>query len=388
MAAKKKTGLDQARIAKFDAAFQKDYGEGTLTSDEIRPYEVIPTGSLALDFALGVGGWVLGRESEIWGIDAVGKTTLIIQSVREAQRKFPDRLVFWVDAEHTFDKPWARLHGVDLARLRVFAPESAEDVADAVKDAVRSDLFVMVVVDSIGAMIPEAEKEKDADGVVMAAQAKIVTRMVKIAAVECFKHNAALVLINQVRANVSGFGKATMTGGGWALRHSTTHKIELKRTDKAFKINQEGKEQEVGHEVACLVERNKVAPPRKRASFVLFHTPTSKYGPAGFDRADEVATMGIKTGVIAQSGAWYTFGTTGERVQGRDAVVDALRAMGQEHMDEIREQVLATIADQIVTGADVEVDLDEDADMDLTHLVEGGTGLYDDKSKDKQEATA
>jgi recombination protein RecA len=379
---KKSSAVMKSALAKFDEKFQKEYGEGTLTSDEIKPYEVIPTGSLALDYALGVGGWVLGRETEVWGADAIGKTTLVIQSVREAQRKFPDRLVFWVDAEHTFDKPWARLHGVDLTRLRVFAPESAEDVADAVKDAVRSGLFVLVVVDSIGAMIPEAEKEKDADGVVMAAQAKIVTRMVKIAAVECANHNAALVLINQVRANVSGFGKATMTGGGWALRHSTTHKVELKRTDKAFKIKQEGREQEVGHEVACMVERNKVAPPKKRASFVLFHTPTSKYGPAGFDKADEVATMGIKTGVIAQTGAWYTFSTTGEKVNGRDAVVDALRAMGQEHMDEIRERVLATIADQIVTGAEAEVDLEADDEIDLSHLVGTGTGLYDTEAKE------
>ena len=353
-------GVKTAR-EKFAERFEKNYGEDTLDrSGTIIPYEVISTGCLSLDYAMGVGGYVEGRLTEIWGVDGAGKSSLALQAIREAQHKHPTKLAGWVDMEHAFDKTWATHHGVNIAKdaLWLVKPSSAEDVADQIKDFITSGLFSIVVLDSIGAMIPEVEKEKDADEATMAVQAKIVTRMVKIAAVEAHKSSTVVLLINQVRANLS-YGGNTTTGGGFALKHVTTHKLKLSRGGAppfTAKFDGEAKPVDVGHEVAVMVERNRVAPPRRRASFVLFHTPTDKFGPVGIDQADDAATMGIKTKVINQGGAWYTF-PDGHRVQGRDAVVNTLRN-DPDQMQAIRDAALGTLAGEVIIGDEADPMLD------------------------------
>lgn len=364
------TGMKAARD-RFAAQFDKSHGEGLLDrSGEIVAYEVISTGCLSLDEALGVGGWVEGRLNEIWGVDAIGKTTLAIQALREAQKKHPDKLVAVIDMEHTFDKKWAALHGVniDSDHLWLVRPDSAEQVADIMKDCLRSGLFSIIVLDSIGAMIPEAEKEKDADQATMAIQAKIVTRMVKIAAVEADNTSTVVLFLNQVRANLS-YGADTTTGGGFALKHVTTHKLKLSRGGREpFKVKIAGQEKpvEVGHEVAVLVERNKVAPPKRRAQFVLFHTPTAKYGPAGIDKVDDAVTVGIRADVIHQRGGYYDL-PTGETVQGREAVVEALRG-NYTLIEMIREGCLQRLKDQVVVGEEANPLADPEAVEALANI--------------------
>lgn len=365
-------------LAAFEQRFDKTFGEGKLlTGDDERPYSVIPTGSISLDYAMGVGGYVVGRISEVWGADDVGKSSLAMHGVHQAQRLFPDRLAGWINMEHKWDWPWARVHKINSERdrLKVVDPESAEEVADQMKEMCRSGLFSVVVLDSIGAMIPEAEKEKDADAAVVAAQAKIVTRMVKIATVEAHRNDVAVVLINQVRANIGSFTfEETTTGGGFALKHVSTHKIKL-RKGQTFKISVDGKQQEVGHIVAAQVERNKVAPPKKRAEFTIIHTPSVKFGPVGLDRVDEAVTMGLKTGVIEQSGGSYTM-PTGEKLKGREKIVEALHAE-PALVDDIRERVLATISGSVVTGDDAEVLIEPPEDQEETPAVKGnGTGAF------------
>ena len=135
------------------------FGAETLKrSSEVNPYEVISTGSLTLDYRLSVGGYVEGRLVEIWGPDGVGKTTLSIMGMREAQKKHPDKMVAFIDMEQKFDKAWAATHGVDLGRLYLYTPETAEDVADAMKELCSSGLVSMVVLDSVGAMLPKMER--------------------------------------------------------------------------------------------------------------------------------------------------------------------------------------------------------------------------------------
>jgi recombination protein RecA len=339
---------------KFDAQFEKSYGEGTIDgSGEVVPYEVISTGSLSVDYSMGVGGYVEGRLYEIWGQDAIGKTTFALQGVREAQKKHPELLVAWIDMEHTFDRQWAITHGVNIGPngMRIITPQSAEDVADQMKDCLRSGLFSMIVLDSIGAMIPEAEKEKDADQATMAIQAKIVTRMVKIAAVEADNTGTVVIMLNQVRANLS-YGADTTTGGGFALKHVTTGKLKLSRggsTPLTVRVPGEEKPVEVGYEVAIQNERNKVAPPKRRAHFVLLHSGTDKYGPVGIDRADEAVTVGIISGAIEQKGGWFTLPGEEKSIQGRPAVVDAVRG-NEEMVQAIRTAALATVSEQIVVG--------------------------------------
>lgn len=368
-AAKKKAGpklsaLDKAR-EDFVADFEKEFGSDALdrSGDTESHYEVISTGCLSLDYALGVGGYVEGRITEIWGGDAIGKTTLILQGMREAQRKHPDKLVAFIDMEGTFDRAWAVLHGVNVAKnaLYIITPNSAEEVADQMKKCLRSGLFSMVVLDSIGAMIPEAEKDKEADEAVVAIQAKIVTRMVKIAAVEARRTSTAVVLLNQVRARIAKMGKTETTSGGFALKHCSTHKIELKMGGTKISVQMQGETRTVGHPIAAMIERNKVAPPFMRASFTLFHTNSSKYGAAGIDKPDDAATIGIKTGAIRQKGAWYYLPHDTENEEGyngRDALVAGLRA-NPDLVDEVREAALATISGQIT---------DEDDDLDALRL--------------------
>lgn len=351
---KKPVKVTNAALAKFEERFAQTFGEGSLTSgDDFTGYQVIPTGSLDTDLAMGVGGYVRGRLTEIYGVDGIGKSTFVIQGIREAIEK-TNKLAFWVDMENSFDKPWAATHGVDLTRLKVYHPNSAEDVADAVKDAVRSGLFGMVALDSIGAMIPEAEKEKDADEATVGLQAKIVTRMVKIATVEANQTDTAVVMINQLRANISSFGAATTLGGGWALRYCSTHKLELRRTGEGLKVQMNGVTQEVGHEVGVMVERNRVAPPKKRAQFTLFHTASDKYGPAGIDKADEAARVGLRTGAILQEpGGYYTLPGTGERVRGKPQVIEVLRA-DPDLVDTVRTVALAKVADDVIVGPEAD----------------------------------
>jgi recombination protein RecA len=336
-----------AALRQFEARFTKLFGPGRLICDDtIRPYDVISTGSLDLDYKTGVGGYVEGRLNELWGPEGMGKSTFSLLGIREAQRKYPHKRTAWIDMEHVFDKPWAQALGVDLKNLHIYPPDSAEDVADAMKEFLTSGLFSMVVLDSIGGMIPEAEKEKDADEEVMAKQAKIVTRMVKIGAVEAARSSTVVNLINQVRANLS-YGADTTTGGGFALKHATTMKLKLKRTDDPpFVVTVAGVKHFVGHKIAIQIERLKVAPKGQTAIVSFFNQPTAKYGPIGIDRADEAASLGITLGIIEQNGAWYVF-PDGAKVNGREKVVDHLR----EHpnaVEEIREKAIATRAHEVI----------------------------------------
>lgn len=353
----------KAAMAKFEASFSKRYGEATLQrSSEVNPYEVIPTGSMILDHRLTVGGYVEGRIIEIWGPPGVGKSTLSLMGLREAQRKHKDRNVAVIDMERKFDRAWAVAHGVDLERLHVYSPRSAEDVADALKDFCQSGLFSMVVLDSVGAMIPEAEKEKDAGESAMGKYAGIVTRMIKIAAVEAAESETTVILINQVRANL-GYGADTTTGGGWALKHGTTMKLKLRRTaTPPFKAKIGKEEMQVGHQIAFKVERNGVGPANREGQFNLFVVASKKYGPVGIDSADEAVTLGIETNAIEQAGAWYTL-PGGERLQGKEAVVDRLRN-DLDLLDAIRTASLATVSGEIVEEEADDVDESGEATQD------------------------
>jgi len=337
---------DAKALKTFTERFEKAFGAGTLVNTpDVNPYEVISSGSLALDYATGVGGLVEGRLHEYWGQDSLGKTMMALLSLAEAQRKHPAKVVGFIDVEQKSDRAWMVAHGVDLARSFLYQPDSAEDVADAMKEMLRSGQFSMIVLDSIGAMLPEAEKERDADQAVMATQARIVTRMVKIAAVEARRCSAVVLFINQARANLSGYGKATTTGGGFALKHATTMKMEFKRTGTPlFEAMVAGEKRVVGHELAIRLERNNVAPPHRTATICLHHTPSIR-GPLGIDRADEAVTIGLACGVIVQHGGWYTL-PTGERHQGRDKLAEALRA-STDLLGAVRTAALSTTSIEI-----------------------------------------
>lgn len=308
-------------IDAWKEGFNKNFGDGTLTEGTM-DRSVVSTGSLVLDYALGVGGYVEGRLYEMWGEGNIGKTTFACLGLAEAQKAHPEKYVGVIDVEQTFDPSWAGKLGVDRDRLMVYSPRSAEDVADSMKEFTTQGLFSMVMLDSIGAMISQAEKEKDADEATVGKVPGIVTRMVKIAASEARASGTIVLLLNQVRANIAKFGPAQTTGGGFALKHATTGKFYFKKTGTPpLLVRIDGEDTPVGRELGIKVERNKCAPSGRVAAVMMKFEATEKYGPLGVDQGDEAFTIGVRSGVIQRAGAWYTITTTGERFNGRDAVI-------------------------------------------------------------------
>jgi recombination protein RecA len=379
----KKVAVAKNAMAKFEEQFSKSFGDGSLIdADDIAPYEIISTGSLLVDDATGVGGYVEGRLYELWGPDALGKTSFALLGLAEAQKKYPNLYVAFMDVERTFDKGLAIGMGVDINRMKLIKPSSAEEVADQMKLVLQSGLFSAVLLDSIGAMIPEAEKEKDADEAVVALQAKIVTRMVKIAAVEADRreHKTLVIFINQVRANVGGYGAKTTTGGGFALKHVTTGKFKFRRTaTEVYKIRVEGENVVVGHELAVEMERNKVAPPKKVATINLMNQDSVNYGPRGIDKAAEAVTLGLRARLIIQRGGYYDT-PDGQTVQGRDKLTDYYREH-PELIEKLRADAIALRSAEIIVGEAAAIDIDAIDENNPSSLLEnlddfGGTGLF------------
>lgn len=373
IAAKKKTDTSRwvshnatdAAVKRFEETFAKEMGTDLTASrsDKIVPYEVIPTGSIALDRALRIGGWPVGRVCEVWGPEHAGKTTMMMLAVREAQRKFPNKMVGWADMEQTFDNQWATTLGVDLNRLWRPPVHTAEQCADTSRRFVESGLCSMVIIDSVGAMISQKEFEKEADEATVAIVAKIVTRAVKQVSTIGAANGTTTMVINQVRSNIGGYGASETESGGWALKHITSVKCWVKRGE-SLTIPFEGKDLPVGHEVAVRVTKNKCAPYGNSASFFIKNQPTQKYGEPGVDIVDEAATFAVSSGVVRQSGGWYYPDPAKPdfKFQGKEKLVDYLRAapgLIAEIRDKTIEQVMAQVNpvedDSAIDLSDVEV---------------------------------
>jgi recombination protein RecA len=312
----------RSALAKFEADFTKRFGADAL----VRPVtpQVVSTGSLTLDHAMGCGGYVVGRITEIWGPAGASKTTLSLIAAANFQAKFPDKAVAWINMERTFELAWAITHHVDPDRIAVMDPENSEDVADMAKMAIASGLFSLVVLDSVGGMVTEEEFDKAAEKETVGTAAKVITRMVKIAAVLCDRTDTTLIIVNQPRANLDRFGADTKPAGPFALMHASTHKIKVRRTKtEGYIIGTET----YGFEVSATVEANKVGPSRRTAVFGLFVQPSDKFGPVGIDRASEAFTIGTRYAVIEEpSSGYFILPGSKTKIHGRDNVIDMLRA--------------------------------------------------------------
>lgn len=374
MAGKAGTKNAAKGIDAFRERMEKSYGAGTLRTgtEALKPYAVMPSGSLLLDDALSTGGFVLGRISEWYGWDDVGKTTMAAILCAEAQKMFPDRFVAYVDMEGKVDLPWFEAHGVDLDRLFLLQPESAEDVADMVSDFLKEKSISLLVVDSIGAMIGRVEMEKRSDEATVAVVARIVTRMVKAATALARKHEPNIVLINQLRAEIGSGPRAggTTRPGGNALRFQSTTRLKLAYTaEPALKVSMGGDDIEVAREIAITVERNKCGIKGRTVKVKLVSVATDEFGPIGIDQHFEAAQLGEKRGLIKTSGSWYTLPGHEKGLQGIRKVADYLR----EHPDEftsLREQLLAMRLDEVTD--DLGTPLSGDAAVVETEI-EGST---------------
>lgn len=343
----------------------KTYGEGRVVKRaNVVKYEIIPTGSLSLDLALRVGGWVRGRIHEIVGPEGVGKTTTIIASMIEAQKKYPDLSVGYVDMEQTFDYDWAEKLGLDTSDkrwLHVY-PDNSEDASDQLREMAMTSLFSMITVDSIGGMESKQAFEKDADGQVMGRNAQVITRMVKHCAVLCRRNNVAVILVNQYRANIDNPKGGDQSAGPKAMKYATTSKVEMRRTaGEPLKVKFPGDKdpQVVGLQVRARVTRNKVAAPGKIAEYYIINQDTMEYGGVGIDQADEALTIGTITGVVeAQAGGYYSFPwtkTAKDRIRGLESALGFLRGNHAKAL-EIRDAAVAKLSSDIIEETMIEFD--------------------------------
>lgn len=342
------SAASSAALRAFEARFAKDFGPDKIVKPHSRKRIVVPTGSLLLDYATGIGGLVNGRCYESWGPPTVGKTTMGLIMIAEHQRRFPDRRVALLDVEHTFEEAWAEAHGVDLNRLWVVEPKTAEEVADEVRRFIDSGFCSMVAVDSIGAMIGQVEIEKLAAEMTVGTIAKIVTRMIRMAAPSAVAHACTFHVINQIRANVGKYGPDLIPSGGNSLQHGTTAQFYFKKSgEDAVAIGSLKNREIVGHVTNVVVSKNKVAPPMRSAMITLLNQPTAEYGPTGIDQAAEAFQLADRLDLFKErSGGWYTL-TDDSRHHGQEAVREHFRAH-PTIISDIRQRSLARVAHTVV----------------------------------------
>jgi recombination protein RecA len=362
--AKKTSAVIPETMTALRDQLEKRYGTGRVVRrEEVLEYDVVSTGSLTLDYATRVGGIVRGRTHEIVGPEGVGKTTLTINTMIEAQKAYPDLAVGYIDMEQTFDYDWAERLGLDTSASRWvhIYPDDSEDVSDQLRMMCRTDLFSVVAVDSIGGMESKKALNKDAEGDDMGSNAKVITRMVKNVAVLAARHNVGIIFINQLRANLSGMG-SDISAGPKALKYNTTMKIDMKRAsgDRAdvmveMKFDGEPDPITIGVKIKCKVTRNKVAPHGYVGEFWIFNHDTDEYGPIGIDRVDEAVSIGVRLGIIAQGGGGNYTLPDGRKVRGKPALVDLLREE-LDVVDGIRSLALARVSGEVVPDVVVTVE--------------------------------
>lgn len=345
-----------AALSKFEQDFEKAMG----VSPNGRPKkkEFVTTGSMNLDFALTTGGLPKGRIIEMWGPEHAGKTTLAILAAREFQRANPGKRVAWVDMEQTFDYDWAEALGLDTSKSKMwfYTPQTAEDVADAVKRFVMSGMCSFISLDSVGGMISRIEMEKEADESTVGKVPGIVTRMVKIASPVAYSNGTTVCVINQVRANIGGWGPDEDTGGGWALKHITSMKLQVRRsggesTQHTAKLPGHEKPVPVGHQMAVRVQKNKMGPRGTVAEIWLHNVATDAYGPVGIDAIKEVFDFAKRLKLMG-SGAGGNYEVEGEKIKGGEPKVMEYLRSHPEVVETLRAKVLDTVKHKVVEDDD------------------------------------
>jgi recombination protein RecA len=278
---------------------KKKYGEGSimwLGEGSRLDVETIPTGSLALDIALGIGGVPRGRVVEVFGPEASGKTTVALHMIAEAQKR--GGTAAFVDAEHALDPTYACAIGVDLERLLLSQPSSGEEALEITESLVRSGAIDIIVVDSVAALVPEAEIAGAMGDQQVGLQARLMSQAMRKLTAAISQSKTTVVFINQIRSTISAtaWGPTTTTTGGLALKFYTSLRLEIKRIGS---IEDSG--EKIGNETLVRVVKNKLAPPFKEARFDII------YGK-GIARERELLKLGEQQGLVRKSGAWFAYG--------------------------------------------------------------------------------
>jgi len=305
----------------------KTYGKGTimrLGDTVVETMEVIPSGSLSLDLALGVNGYPRGRIIEIYGPESSGKTTLTIHAIAEAQKM--GGIAAFIDAEHAFDRFYAEKLGVDTENLLVSQPDNGEQALEIADNLIRSGAIDIIVIDSVAALVPKSELEGEMGDSKMGLQARLMSQAMRKLTASISKTHCTCIFINQLREKIGVmFGNPETTTGGNALKYYCSIRLDIRRTGQI----KDGDEI-VGNRIKVKVVKNKVAPPFRQAEFDI------TYG-IGISKVGEIIDMATDLNVIKKSGSWFSYGET-KLGQGRDAV-KALLADNPELADELEQKV-------------------------------------------------
>ncbi len=350
------------------SGIEKKYGKGSimkLGSNTQMKISAIPTGSLTLDLALGVGGVPRGRVIEIFGPESSGKTTVALHMVAEAQ-KLGGTAAF-IDAEHALDPIYARNLGVDIDQLLVSQPDSGEQALEITEALIRSGAIDIVVIDSVAALVPQAEIDGEMGAAHVGLQARLMSQALRKLSGIASKTNCVVVFINQLREKVGVmYGNPETTPGGRALKFYSSVRIDVRKTEQ---LKSSG--EMVGNKTRCKVVKNKVAPPFKQAEFEII------YGK-GIAKSGEILDIGVDLDIIEKSGSFFSY--NGERLaQGRDNA----RKYLEDHPDvmkEIEEKIKANAeAVELETGS-FDIGEDDEADEDAYIL---NTGALDINADDE-----
>ena len=314
----------QATIDKIE----KDYGKGTIMKLGDQPQwdeaQVIPSGSIALDHALGIGGYPRGRIIEIYGPESSGKTTLAIHAIAEAQKK--GGIAAMIDAEHAFDRTYAKALGVDLETLLISQPDNGEQALEIADNLIRSGAVDIVVIDSVAALTPKAEIEGEMGDNKVGLQARLMSQALRKLTANISKTNTCCIFINQLREKIGiMFGNPETTTGGNALKFYASVRLDVRRTTQI----KDG-EEALGNRTRVKVVKNKMAPPFRKAEFDIV------FG-VGISRIGEIVDLGVELGVIAKSGSWFSYNEA-KLAQGREATKQLL-ADNAELCEEIEAKI-------------------------------------------------
>ncbi len=310
---------------------EKNFGKGSIMKmgdDEIENVEVVPTGSIGLNAALGVGGYPKGRIIEIYGPESSGKTTLAIHAIAEAQRA--GGIAAFIDAEHAFDRFYAEKLGVDTNELLISQPDNGEQALEIAENLIRSSAIDIIVIDSVAALTPKAEIEGEMGENKVGLQARLMSQALRKLTSAISKTNTVCIFINQLREKIGVmFGNPETTTGGNALKFYASVRIDIRRVTSL----KDGDEV-IGNQVRCKVVKNKVAPPFRKAEFDIM------FG-VGISRAGEIVDLGVDLGIIKKSGSFFSYNGT-KIAQGRDATKRVV-SDNPELADELEALIMAKL---------------------------------------------